>query len=207
MSAILALALIQAAPAACDGGLCDADRLAPFLRKLADASGNDRPVHILQIGDSHTAGDQITGTWRTILQSRHGSGGRGVLPPGRPCPGYLTRGITAYQSGGWTVDGIFGPAWRGGGGAPIDLSGYSLSAATPGATLSLAADPGEAFDRFTGCARASGAGTLRLAIASTVVTWSPGDDRTGASCRSVEVDAATTTASLTLTAGAATVTS
>ena len=41
-----------------------------------------------------------------------GSGGRGVLAAGRPYQGYLTWGVTASQSDGWTVNATFeGVAW------------------------------------------------------------------------------------------------
>ena len=103
--AVLALALAapvaaqspyapQATPAAgistCPGGVCQAGALEGFFEALAatEAGQRERPVHILQIGDSHTAGDRITGALRARLQGRFGNGGRGVLPPGIPYDGY-----------------------------------------------------------------------------------------------------------------------
>ncbi len=196
-----------AAPSACIGGLCDADRLRPFLTKLAAARAGGRPVRIVQIGDSHTAGDQITGTWRTLLQTRYGSGGRGILPPGRPYAGYLTRGITARQSAGWTVSGIFGAAWRGEGSGPIGLAAYSQTGGT-GATMGLSATTAELFDRFTVCAmRGPGAGTLALTAGSVSVTWSLADSRVAPDCRAVDAPAVTDNASLTVVQGPVTLTS
>ncbi len=219
MSAMLALALMQAptyaatppatTPApACIGGLCDAARLRPFFDRLAAARRGGRPVRILQIGDSHTAGDQVTGTWRTLLQARYGSGGRGVLPPGRPYNGYLTRGITARQSDGWTIGGIFGAVWRGGTGAPVGLSGYSLSTGTAGATMALRADPVQLFDRFTVCAmRGPEAGTIAMTVGSVSVTWPLADDRTGPDCRSLDSVGVTADAGISVIAGPVTLTS
>jgi lysophospholipase L1-like esterase len=209
MSALFALAFMQAATArTCVGGLCDVDRLAPFVAKLEKVRQSRRPVRIIQIGDSHTAGDQVTGTWRALLQARFGGGGRGVLPPGRPYQGYLTRGISARQSAGWTVDGLFGLAYHGAGGAPIGLTGYSLSTASPGASMSLQSDQAQKFDRFTACAmRGPGAGTLAMTVGTTTVSWALADDRVRPDCKMVETDAATATATLTVVQGPVTLTS
>jgi hypothetical protein len=107
----LALAGMLAFGSSCAGGLCGVGELQPYFDKLAKARGRDgKPVHILQIGDSHSAGDAITGAWRDLLQGRYGSGGRGVLPPGRPYDGYITRGITATMSAGWSIAADFGKA-------------------------------------------------------------------------------------------------
>ncbi|WP_264941252.1 GDSL-type esterase/lipase family protein [Sphingomonas caeni] len=112
------------------------------------------PVHILQIGDSHTAGDVTTAAWRDLLQARYGNGGRGVLPPGRPYAGYLTKGVTASMSPDWLVGATFGPGsveWR----PLLGLASFSLSTNAPGAEMALAADtPDMAFDRFVLCAGA-----------------------------------------------------
>ena len=76
--------------AVCPGGLCQPEALGSFFEALAatEAGLPDRPVHILQLGDSHTAGDRITGKMRAVLQGRFGDGGRGVLAPGVPHAGY-----------------------------------------------------------------------------------------------------------------------
>ena len=155
----------------CGDTLCNARVLDPFFAKLATASDRSkgrRPVHILQIGDSHTAGDTITGGWRDILQARYGSGGRGVLPPGRPYQGYLTRWATAEMSPGWRVASVFGA-----GSAPprplMGLSGFSITSTAPGAKIALTADANEVFDRFTVCAAAEpDAGTLTILIGAQV---------------------------------------
>jgi lysophospholipase L1-like esterase len=130
--------------------------LKPFFAKLkaSQPAPGKPPVHIVQIGDSHTAGDVLTGAWRDLLQARYGDGGRGVLAPGRPWDGYITRGVTATMSPGWSVAATFGT------GAtdprpPLGLTSYSLTATTPGAMIGLSADsPATAFDRFVLCALA-----------------------------------------------------
>jgi len=209
MSIMMAVALMQVAMnAPCTDALCDADRLGPVFDKLAETRQTRRPVRILQIGDSHTAADQVTGSWRTLLQTRYGSAGRGVLPPGRPYAGYLTRGITASQSPGWSVNGIFGSAYDAGSSVPIGISGYSLSTSAAGASIGLRADQVEWFNRFTVCAMAGpGAGSVLLSAGAKSVSWSLDGEQSGPVCRRVDIDNLTDTASLTVMRGPVTITS
>jgi lysophospholipase L1-like esterase len=153
LAALAALAPISALAARCVGPVCDAERLAPLFARLAVARRGQGPaVHILQIGDSHTAGDAVTGAWRDLLQARYGAGGRGVLAPGRPYDGYLTRGVTATMSAGWTIGATFGKN-----AAPprpmLGVSGFSMIANRPDASMTLRADSSTTtFDRFVLCA-------------------------------------------------------
>ena len=152
--AALALAVLPAPVAAqsCTAPVCNLEVLAPYFARLAAPKGEGAPpVHILQIGDSHTAGDAITGAWRDLLQAKSGGGGRGVLPPGRPYEGYLTRGVTATMSSGWAIGATFGKgsiAPR----PPLGLSGFSLTSLRAGASMALRTTPAMAFDRFVLCA-------------------------------------------------------
>lgn len=153
--ALLTLAALSAPADAsnCAGSLCGPEALAPYFARLEAArdTKGDEPIHILQIGDSHTAGDGVTGAWRDLLQARFGAGGRGVLPPGRPYDGYITRGMTAAMSTGWAIGATFGK----GAVAPrplLGLSGFSMTAMRPGASMTLNAAAGMAFDRFLLCA-------------------------------------------------------
>jgi lysophospholipase L1-like esterase len=205
----LAVAMLMQAAAPCTATLCDAERLRPVADRLARAGSGGEPVRIVQIGDSHTAGDQITGSWRTLLQTRYGSGGRGVLPPGRPYAGYLTRGVTAGQSDGWSVNGIFGSAYRPAGAPPIGLSGYSLTNTRPAAAMTIAADgPAQLFDRFTVCAlERPGAGTLTLAAGAVVQSWPLAAPRDAGACRTIDLDAPVSAASVSVATGTATITS
>lgn len=173
MAAVAAVAL----QSNCVGGLCNIRALDPYFDKLARVrrGSGQPPIHILQIGDSHTAGDTITGAWREVLQARYGGGGRGMLAAGRPYNGYLTRGVTAEMSPGWRIAATFGGASappR----PPMGLSGFSLTAAQAGAKVALQADAGQMFDRFVLCAAlrpdggsvtiASGASTERMNLDS-----------------------------------------
>lgn len=209
MSALFAIALAQAAGAqSCVGGLCDAERLRPFLEKLATARSAPAPVRILQIGDSHTAGDQITGSWRAALQARFGRGGRGALPAGRPYAGYLTRDVTAGQSSGWRVNGIFGSAYDSGSDIRLGLSGYSLTSTQPGASVTISADGGRTFDRLTVCALTGpAAGTVQLSVGAAVVEWSLAAAENGSRCRTLDAGAETAIASVVVDRGPVTITS
>ena len=140
-------------PTSCRATLCYAESLEPFLARLEEARPDaGAPVHIIQIGDSHTAGDMITSGWRTRLQARYGNGGRGVLAAGRPYPGYLTWGVTASQSAGWSVNATFGARYQEGG-APLGISGFTQTARAAGETLGVTADaPEQNFDRVIVCA-------------------------------------------------------
>jgi lysophospholipase L1-like esterase len=158
--ALLAPAAAHASP--CNGPVCKFDTLAPYFARLetARAARGVPPLHVLQIGDSHTAGDSITGAWRDLLQMRAGDGGRGVLPPGRPYDFYITQGITASMSPGWRVAATLGQG-SSEPHVPLGLAGYSLTSTMAGATMALATDPGRTFDRFVVCAIARpGAGQL-----------------------------------------------
>ncbi len=54
--------------AVCPDGLCQPHALDPFFRTLS----SDRPVRIVQYGDSHTAGGLITGSLQRRLEARLG---------------------------------------------------------------------------------------------------------------------------------------
>jgi lysophospholipase L1-like esterase len=56
-------------------------------------------VRILQFGDSHTACDVGTGTFRHMLQSRFGDGGRGFVAIGRPWKTYYQEGTRGGMAG------------------------------------------------------------------------------------------------------------
>lgn len=171
MMAMMAMAAAAAATPNCVDGLCNIRGLEPFFRKLERQPRNEagrRPLHILQIGDSHTAGDNITGAWREVLQARYGPGGRGVLAAGRPYRGYLTRGVTAEMSPGWKIASTFGAE-----SVPprplMGISGFSITSQQPGASVGLQADAGQMFDRFTVCAvTAPDAGTITVRMGDQV---------------------------------------
>ena len=207
MSAAIFTAAMLAA-SNCADTLCNAKALAPYFDKLATARGRGgRPVHILQIGDSHTAGDAITGAWRDLLQARYGSGGRGVLAAGRPYAGYLTHGVTAAMSDGWKVAATFGPASA----SPhpaLGLSGFSLTSLHDGARIALTADPGETFDRFTVCAlEAPNAGALVVRIGADETRVDLDSNSARPECRTISTPAPQTSVEIVAQGAPVTITS
>lgn len=192
-------------------GLSNGQVLQPFFTKLArsgSATPNKvRPLHILQIGDSHTAGDMISGAWREALQARYGSGGRGVMAPGRPYDGYLTRGITASMSPDWSIAADFGKGWSEGH-PPLGLSAYTLTSRTEGATMALDADATERFDRLVLCGMtgpSAGAVTVRMGDQSNRLSFSSTTARP--ECRTVTAPSAQTHVDITTEGGPVTLTS
>lgn len=132
----------QAGMTVCPGGLCRPEALIPLFEALAAAETGDDgvPVHILQIGDSHTAGDRITGKLRADLQARFGGAGRGVLQPGVPYAGYAPYQVQVAAEG-WTTE-VAPPAASGVNAfGPFGAAGVRGRAA-PGDVLDLRFDPG-----------------------------------------------------------------
>ncbi|MDO6414835.1 SGNH/GDSL hydrolase family protein [Sphingomonas sp. BIUV-7] len=165
---MIGLLLAAGAALGAGEGLSNTQVLQPFFAKLAKANApgapKSKPLHILQIGDSHSAGDMISGALRETLQGRYGGGGRGVLAPGRPYDGYLTRGVTVSMSPDWSIASDFGKGW-GDGHPPLGLSAFTLTSRAPGATMALEAEASERFDRVVLCAMAGpGAGALTVRI-------------------------------------------
>ena len=209
--AAAALAADQApASSGCYQNLCNAEAIAPFLARLRAARPNaGQPVHIIQIGDSHSAGDNITQGWRSRLQAAHGAGGRGVLAAGRPYDGYLTWGVTASQTSGWRVNASFGRAYQEGG-APLGISGFTQTASAAGETVGVTADsPDQNFDRVILCAIAQpGGGTFILRMGGEEHRWSLDAPTTQPACRSVDSQYPVGSASVTTEdAGIVTITS
>lgn len=192
-----ALAAQSPAPACASATLCDGGGLAAFTAKLRSARAG-QPVHILQIGDSHTAGDMITHGLRRRLQAKYGYGGRGVLAAGRPYRGYLTFGVTASESAGWRSNVIFGSRWQADGPA-LGLSGFTRTARSAGETLGLTTDgPEFNFDRVTVCALLQpGGGTISIRAGDVQENWSLQAPERGAACRTIETDLAVSSASIT----------
>jgi lysophospholipase L1-like esterase len=201
---MIALAALAAAamPAS---GLARGETLRPFFAKLGHAT--TRPVHILQIGDSHTAGDAITGAWRDLLQQKYGSAGRGVLAPGRPFAGYITHGVTVTMSPGWQIASDFGATWSMPS-PPLGLSAFTLTSSGDGAAMALLADPNEAFDRFTVCAiMRPGAGTLTLHAGTQSASFDLNSPTERPECRTMKLASPATMADLSVAGGPATLTS
>jgi len=158
-------------------GVCGAEGLAPFFHALQAVKSGERrrPVHIIQIGDSHTANDYIAGALRDQLQYAFGHGGRGVLPPGVPYAGFDSRLVQASQSGGWRVNLSFAPPPNPRhpeqphlyvSPPPFGITGFRQTTDTD-ATMILDAESSAAFTRAIVCALAEpGAGVIAISAGS-----------------------------------------
>ncbi|HYC98110.1 GDSL-type esterase/lipase family protein [Brevundimonas sp.] len=176
--------------AVCPGGLCQPEALTSLFEALAatEAGTREEPVRILQIGDSHTAGDRITGKLRADLQQRFGAGGRGGLPAGAPHDGYAPYQVQ-LETRGWGVEraplrpvaggqtGRFGP-------------GSVRALAGPGAELTLRLDPGAEAGRVGLCGWPRGPGEGVLIDVGDGEPWPVdlnGSDDDGAACYRIDL--------------------
>lgn len=177
--------------------LCGIDILGPIAARLQAARGG-AGVHILQIGDSHTAGDMISSAARGRLQARYGAGGRGVLAGGRPYQGYLTFGVTASSTPGWSVNAIFGNRYNASG-PPIGLSGFTQTARSAGERLGVSTDsPDQNFDRLIVCAvTGPNAGGVVIQMGGRDYLWQLDQAGYGASCRTMDNATPVSSASIT----------
>ena len=159
----------------CPGGLCQAEALNGFFDVLSwtETLRGSSSVHVVQIGDSHTAGDRITGRLRAALQARFGDGGRGVLPPGIPYDGYAPLQVEVTASG-WTT--TLAPLVGNSGyvRAGVGLAGVQAITVQPGSTLTIRRDAvSPAFFRIELC----GDGPGRLQVTADDEIWTvPLDD-------------------------------
>jgi hypothetical protein len=163
------------------GQIHNAAAIRSFLQKLPGAPG--RTLTIVQIGDSHTAGDMITNGWREAWQAKFGRGGRGPLAVGKPYRGYITWGVTANQSAGWTTNALFGRQHMDAGPA-LGLSGFTQTASHAGETLSLSADtPDYTFDSFGLCGLTGpDKGDVSVLLGSVAQSFSFSAPEPGAAC-------------------------
>jgi len=118
--------------------------LAAFFRALERLEQHDgAPVRILQLGDSHTAGDYFPGELRARFQQRFGDAGRGLMQPGIPFRGIRQAEIHLAQTGRWTYRNSFTHPEEG----PYGIAAFSAESRGAGATLSVESSDAEGFDR------------------------------------------------------------
>ena len=101
-----------------------------------------RGITILQLGDSHTSADFLTGELRRRLQGTYGNGGSGYVTAGRPHIGVLSSTLKIAVSAGWTYQALqrseeVGEFW---------MSGFNTVASAAGETLSFTSERPETFD-------------------------------------------------------------
>ena len=139
------------------------EALEPLFRAL-DALESGRlsgPVAIVQLGDSHTAGDYFTGRLRALFQQRFGAAGRGMMGPGVPFNYFEPTLVEVVQTGGWELESSFGTGSSG----LFALAGYRISASDPDAIASLTSTESAGFDFVQiGVVRRPGGGTLIVEV-------------------------------------------
>ncbi len=118
--------------------------LAGFFTELAALERGERqePLLVLQLGDSHTAGDRFSGRLRERLQAQFGASGRGALPPAVPFDYFRPQGVQITASPGWIIsragaakpEGLFG------------VSGFRARATKPGDRAMLTSTEEAGFD-------------------------------------------------------------
>lgn len=181
-------------------GLENAQALAPFFTALAGAESGARaaPVQVLQIGDSLTASDNISGGLRARLQARFGEGGRGVMAAGVPYPSVSQRQVSVTQSDGWRQEPSFPTGY-----GRFGLSGFRLTSTQDGATVDLSADPEGRFDRFAFCAQGGpNAGALGVDVGEVHETLDLKAPAQGTICWSADLATPQTQVTLTARGGA-----
>ena len=187
-AAVLAAGVaVVAAPG--PSALAGAAALKPFFAALHGLKTGARttPVEVLQIGDSHTAGDFVSSGVRVRLQAKFGEAGRGVMPPGVPFKYYAPREVDVTQSDGWRLEPSFplAPSQS----SVFGLSGWRLVSQKPGASMTMTADPEASFDRATVCALAGpGSGTLVVSAGSARTRIALDQGARGPRCSSVAFD-------------------
>ena len=121
-----------------------AQSLASFQRSLEQLrAGKLERVNILQIGDSHTAGDHFSGRLRELFQEKFGNAGRGMMPAGYPFPYWRPYQVEVQQRGGWTVLSSNRTDYPQ---LPYGLSGFITRSQRRDDTMTLLAKPEAAFD-------------------------------------------------------------
>lgn len=124
-----------------------------------EAGQADRPVRLLQVGDSHTAGDRFSGQMRARLQTRFGDAGRGMLPPGVPHDYYSPTDVSAAMEPAWQVH----RAWSRDRTGLFGLSGFRAETAQGGAAMTLGVEGAGADTLYLETVDRPGAGSLILA--------------------------------------------
>ncbi len=100
-------------------------------------------VTIVQIGDSHTAGDFFSGQLRADFQQRFGNAGRGMQQAGLPFVGVRQKEVNISQSGSWKVSNSLTAPHA----VPYDIDGFVSTSDSPHASMTMdVVDPGF-FDR------------------------------------------------------------
>ncbi len=117
------------------------------------------PVVIMQLGDSHSASDFLSGRMRELFQRRFGAAGRGMLPPGMAYPYFRPNLVKVGESDGWRRASSRASS------GPFGLGGVIQQAQEGEASATLTATEDAGFDRaFFEVLRQPGAGAVRMQV-------------------------------------------
>jgi hypothetical protein len=136
--------------------------LVPFfttLKALQDGTRKE-PLTILQIGDSHTAGDFLSGQMRKLFQDKFGGAGRGFVPPGFPDKYYRPDLLDVTESKGWQRLRSMDPDST----EHFGLAGVLQRASGPRQTMSMSTIEDQGFDH--GFVEVQGGGQFALTVDS-----------------------------------------
>lgn len=113
--------------------------LKAFHAALKDLESGQRtkPVTVLHLGDGHVSGDRFDAHMRTLLQSRFGDAGRGMMMPAGVLKGYRARGLRFESAGNWTGATALEATT-----AVVGLSGVTATAASAQAEMSVSLNEG-----------------------------------------------------------------
>ena len=100
---------------------------------------------ILQIGDSHTAADFLTGQLRRSLQAEFGDGGAGYVVPGKPRSGVRSSAMKIEASSGWTYASLQAGREKS---SRFALSGFEALATAAGETLTYSSEQPVSWDQI-----------------------------------------------------------
>jgi lysophospholipase L1-like esterase len=145
-----------------------------FYDLAALRAGQITHLRILQIGDSHTAGDYMTGDLRDALQARYGNGGIGTRAAGLPYIGVRQKDMTITQAGLWRYhNSLTDHAFT-----DYGISGFTAVSRSAGASLSLDVTDPRGFDKgFVDIATSRTGGYLQIlvdgAVVKTLSTYGP----------------------------------
>lgn len=119
------------------------------LSSLKDGSKKS-PIHIVMIGDSHTASDLISASLRFELQTKFGNAGRGFIQAGYPYDGFSPLGLNIKSPKKWTIAKSF-PASKADDG-PFGLGGFRARVSLTDEKYALRSEVGNEFDSIAICA-------------------------------------------------------
>ncbi len=137
-----------------------------FYDLAALQAGQITHLRVVQIGDSHTAGDFFSGDLRDAWQARYGNGGIGTRVAGLPYIGVRQKDMSITQTGLWhyhnsLTDHAF---------TDYGLSGFTAVSRAAGASLSLAVTDPRGFDKgFVDFAPSHRGGYLQILVDGIVI--------------------------------------